>query len=104
MKCVARDNKERWGWVASESLLKSFYPDNLLKSVITTEEAVKLAKEIADVMWRGGFRLTKFISNNKDVMNSIQVAERAQSFQTTSSVTTSMDKPLGLNGILLMIF
>ena len=35
-------------------------------------------------MQRGGFRLTKFISNNKDVMNSIPVPERAKSFQTAS--------------------
>ena len=38
--------------------------------------------EITDLMRRGGFRLTKFISNDKDVMNSILVAERAKSFQT----------------------
>ena len=69
------DNKERCCRVASESILKSFYGDDLLKSVIPTEEAVNLAKEIANVIRCGGFRLTKFISNNKDVMNSIPVAE-----------------------------
>ena len=80
VKFVARDNKERCGRIASESILKPFYT-NLLKSVITTE-AVNLAKEITNVMRRRGFRLTKFISYDKDVMNSILVAERAKSFQT----------------------
>ena len=80
VKFVARDNKQRCGRIASESILKSFYT-NLLKSVITTE-VVNLAKEITDVMRRGGFRLTKFISNDKDVMNSILVTETAKSFQT----------------------
>ena len=80
VKFVARDNKERCGRIASESILKPFYT-NLLKSVITTE-AVNLAKEITNVMRRRGFRLTKFISNDKDVMNSILVAETAKSFQT----------------------
>ena len=84
LQCVAREKKERCSRVANESVLKSFYADDLLKSVITTKEAVKLAKEIADVMRRGGSRLTKFISNDKDVMNSILVAERAKSFQTAS--------------------
>ena len=78
MKCAARDNKEKCSSVASESILKSFYADALLKSVITTEEAINLAKEISDVMRRGGFRLTKFISNHKDTMNSIPLAERAK--------------------------
>ena len=80
VKCVARDNKERCSGEASESILNSFYADDLLKSIITTDEAVNLAKEISDVMRRGGFRLTKFISTNKDTMNSIPVAERAKSF------------------------
>ena len=52
MKFVTRDNKERCGRIASESIQKSFYT-NLLKSVITTE-AVNLAKEITDVMQLGG--------------------------------------------------
>ena len=82
MKCVARDNKERCNRVFSESILKSFYADDLLKSVTTTEEAVNLAKEFSDVMQRGGFSLTKFISDGKDTMNSIPVVKRVKSFQT----------------------
>ena len=35
-------------------------------------------------MRRGELRLKKFILNNKDVMNSIAVAERTKSFQTAS--------------------
>ena len=73
-KRVARDNKEKGCRVARESILKSFYNDDLLKSVIATKEAVNLAKEIFDMMRRRGFRLTKFISNNKDTVNSIPVA------------------------------
>ena len=78
VKCVSRDNKEKCSRVVSESILKSFYADDLLKSVITIEEAVNLAKEMTDVMRRGGFRVTKFISNDKNVMNSIPVAEKAK--------------------------
>ena len=44
VKCVARDNKERCNRVASESIQKSFYVDDLLKSVITTDEAVKVMR------------------------------------------------------------
>ena len=96
VKCVARDNKERCSRVASESMLKSFYADNLPKSVITTEETVNLAKEIADVMQRGGFKLTEFISNDKDVMNSLPVAERAKSFQNASFNDNINERTLGV--------
>ena len=59
-------------------------------------EAVNSAKEIANVMRHGGFRLTKFISNDKDVMNSILVAERAQSFQTASFNDNLNEQTLGV--------
>ena len=96
VKCVARDNKERCNRIASESFLKSFYADDLLKSVIATEEAVNLAKEISDVMRRGGFSLTNFISNDKDTMDSIPVAERAKSFQTASFDGNISERTLGV--------
>ena len=54
-----------------------FYANDLLKSLITTEEAVNLAKEITEVMQCGGFRLTRFILND---MNSIPVTERVKLF------------------------
>ena len=39
-RCVCKDNKERCNTVAIELIMKSFYADNLIKSVITTGEAV----------------------------------------------------------------
>ena len=96
VKRVARDNKEKCNRVASDSILKSFYADNLFKSVIATEEAVNLAKEISDVMRSGGFRLTKFISKDKDTMNSTPVAERAESFQTASFNDNINERTLGV--------
>ena len=96
MNCVAKDNKERFSRVASESILKSFYANDLLKLVITTEEAVNLAKKISDIMRHGELRLTKFISKNKYTMNSIPVAERAKSFQTQSFNDNINERTLGV--------
>ena len=55
-----------------------------------------MAKEIADVMRRGGFRLTKFISNNKVLMNSIPVAGKTKSFQTASFNDNINEQTLGV--------
>ena len=88
VKCVARDNKEIYSRAASESILQSFYADDLLKLVITAKEAVNVAEEITDVMRRARFRLTKFISNNKNVMNSIPAAEISNHFKQHRSITT----------------
>ena len=55
MKSVAGDNKERCSTVSREPILKLFYTDDLLKSVIAAEEAVNLAKDNFDVLQHGGF-------------------------------------------------
>ena len=63
-----------------------------------------MAEEIADVMRYGGFRLTKFISNDKDVMNSIPVAERAKSFQTASFNDSINEQTLGVKWDVTKVF
>ena len=51
----------------------------MLKLVRSEQEAVSLLKEMVDLMKAGGFRLTKFISSNKNVMKTISETERAKS-------------------------
>ena len=96
VKSVARDHGKKYSAAAVESILKSFYADDLLKSVITTEEAIALAKELVDLMKTVGFRLTKFISNNKDVMNSIPITERAKSVQSACFNDDINERTLGV--------
>ena len=51
----------------------------MLKLVRSEQEAVSLIKEMVDLMKAEGFRLTKFISSNKNVMKTISETERAKS-------------------------
>lgn len=57
----------------------------MLKLVRSEQEAVSLIKEMVDLMKAGGFRLTKFISSNKNVMKTISETERAKSLVGASS-------------------
>ena len=84
VKTVARDNLEKYSAVTIETVLRSSYVDDLLNSVTSEQEAVSLIKEMVDLMKAGGFRLTKFISNNENVMKTIPETERAKSLQGTS--------------------
>ena len=54
-----------------ESVLKSFYMDDFLKSVISEEQAKDLCKEMIDIMKKGGFNLTKFKSNSINVLKTL---------------------------------
>ena len=43
----------------------------------TDESAIYLARELRELLSKGGFRLTKWLSNSRKVVESISEAERA---------------------------
>ena len=45
--------------------------DDVLKSVPSVRDALTLIQEFRDLRKKGGFKLTKFISNKKDVLYQI---------------------------------
>ena len=52
-----------------ETVHDNFYVDDCLKSLATKEEAVKLVDELPVLLARGGFPLTKWVSNNNFAKN-----------------------------------
>ena len=58
------------------SLRRNFYVDDLLKSVRDVNTAIYLLHEVIKLFTDGGFRLTKFVSNNAEVLLSIPETDR----------------------------
>ncbi|XP_014676487.1 PREDICTED: uncharacterized protein LOC106816401 [Priapulus caudatus] len=54
---------------------KNFYVDDCLKSVVSKEEAMRLIKQLCELLSLRGFGLTKFISNSRRVMMSLPQTE-----------------------------
>ena len=52
--------------------MQDFYVDDLLKSFKTTGEAVEITKQLQELLTRGGFKLTKFMSNTREVLIAFQ--------------------------------
>ena len=50
----------------------------MLKSLDNEKEAIKLVNNVKAMCASGGFKLTKFLSNNKQVLQSIDEADRRQ--------------------------
>ena len=50
--------------------------DDVLKSVPSVRDALTLIQEVRDLCKKGGFKLTKFISNKKDISFQIPDAFR----------------------------
>lgn len=75
-KC-AEDNRDPANSQAVDTVLHNFYVDDCLKAVSSEEEAIQLYHTLRAVCQRGGFRLTKWISNSRAVLSAIPEEERA---------------------------
>ena len=54
-----------------------FYMDDLLTSKPNPDEATNLAKQLIEILATGGFRLTKWMSNSREVLTAIPSCEVA---------------------------
>ena len=77
LKKTAEDNKEDFDAITVETVKKNFYVDDCLRSVPTDAVAVPLVGQLRELLSKGGFRLTKWISNSKKVIDSVPETERA---------------------------
>ena len=63
---------------AVKSIHEDFYVDDLLKVVETPSKEISLAHELMLLLEKGGFRLTKWKSNSREVLANIPEDKRAQ--------------------------
>ena len=68
-----------FGEETTETVRRNFYVDDLLRSVATEDAAVRLVSQLCYLLKQGGFQLTKWLSNNRNILASIPVAERSMS-------------------------
>ncbi|XP_038061252.1 uncharacterized protein LOC119731982 [Patiria miniata] len=84
LKRVAQDYHELYDTATIETIDQNFYVDDCLKSVSSEDEATRLVSHLRELLARGGFRLTKWLSNSRAVLKSLPQAECAKA-------VTSMD-------------
>ena len=58
---------------------RNMYVDDMMKSTSTNEKAIVLVAQRRELLARGGFRLTKWYSNAREVLVTIPESERAKS-------------------------
>ena len=79
LRKTAFDNTGDFGHQVIDTVLKNFYVDDCLKTVSSKAVAVKLRIDLCHLLSRGGFRLTKWLCNDKDVLETIPKFKRARS-------------------------
>ncbi|XP_038049665.1 uncharacterized protein LOC119723179 [Patiria miniata] len=76
---TAEDHKDEFDYEVITTVMENFYADDYLKSVENDEKAMKLVEQLCKLLSMGGFRLTKWLSNSRKVIESIPLEERAKS-------------------------
>ena len=82
LKKAAEDSIEEVGIDTADVLTKNFYVDDCLCSEETDYEAIQRLKGVQHACARGGFRLTKFVSNSRKVLNSVPEEDRSNNLRT----------------------
>ncbi|XP_030844258.1 uncharacterized protein LOC105444708 [Strongylocentrotus purpuratus] len=93
---TVQDNKRDFDEGVAETVLDNFYVDDCLKSVSTREEAKKLIPQLNELLRRGGFRLTKWVSNDKEVLSTVETSERAASVVDLDLDHLPIERTLGI--------
>ena len=80
LKKVAQDAQDasKYSGDACNTVKTNFYVDDCLTSVENTNQAVQLVKDLTNICRDKGFRLTKWLSNSKEVLQCIPQSERAK--------------------------
>ncbi|KAL7827059.1 hypothetical protein SRHO_G00327770 [Serrasalmus rhombeus] len=74
---TAQDNQHNYDKEVIETIQNNFYVDDCLKTADTEMHAIKLHKGLSDLCSTGGFKLTKWVSNSKKVLEVIPENKRA---------------------------
>ena len=79
LRKTAQLYQEEFDTEVVETVRCTMYVDGMMKSKGTTEKAVSLASQLCKLLEKGGFRLTKWYSNDRELLAMIPESERAKS-------------------------
>ena len=96
LKKTASDNKGEFDEETITTVDRNFYVDDCLKSVPTTDKAARLSGQLRELLSRGGFRLTKWLSNDRNVIATVPVTERAPSVVSLDLENLPVERTLGV--------
>ena len=93
---TAQDNEDNYPQEVAQRFRRNFYVDDVLKSVPRTQQAVRLTSDLTKLLKEGGFRLTKFASNSREVLQSIPLDLRANPLLDLSLDQLPLERALGV--------
>ena len=97
LKRTATDNADQYGQEVEEVVGSNFYVGDILKSVDDPKTAMIRVKNVVGMCKGGGFHLTKFVSNNRELLISIPEDQRRNSVKNADLIgDIPTEKALGI--------
>ena len=78
LRRTALDNSDKFDAYIVSTVQRDFYVDDLIKSVKTSEDAIRMQQQLTRMLACGGFHLTKWNSNCRRVLDAIPLDERSK--------------------------
>jgi len=97
LKRTAKDNAENFSPEATRAVERAFYVDDFLHSVSTRTEAIRLIGEVRDLLLLGGFKLTKWLSNDKHALAVVPAEDKASAAAYIDLDGQKTEKVLGVS-------
>ena len=93
---TAEDNEEEFGFEAAKSVKEDLYIDDFLKSKDSAESAIDLISKTKKMCASGGFNLTKFVSIDRAVIESVLDKDRSKNIKNLNLELDSLPVERGL--------
>ena len=81
---------------AAEAIADNFCMDDYLDSFYTVQEAIKIANDVANALSEGGFCLTKWVSNDQQILKALPSEEVSSTLITLDFDNISIERALGI--------
>ena len=92
----AEDNRDDFDSATVKKVRRNFYVDDCLNSVESDHQAINLQGGLRQLLSRGGFRLTKWISNSIKLLASVPKSERAPKVKDLDLENSAIERALGV--------
>ncbi|XP_019211648.1 uncharacterized protein LOC109200512 [Oreochromis niloticus] len=97
LKYIAAQGQGKFSEATIRFIERNFYVDDGLISFHSEEEAIRLVKEAKELCRTGGLRLHKFVSNSKQVLNSLPEEDCAETVRKDLSLgEQQIERALGV--------
>ena len=96
MQQTAKDNAQLYSDKVVQMVAENFYMDDCLKSLHSVNEAITLSIQLTSLLKKGGFHLTKWLSNSKEVLTKVSQESKNNLILDVTKIGDGVQKVLGV--------